>query len=421
MANEFIGCTYWYPTPNDSRKEIGVLLVTEDLYIVGWRKPTGIKRLVSPHLKPNRNPVELHCDLDEFARQRGLEKVKAVADERKANQEAREIAADIERDNGFAAAAGGMDAAVIRGQSVPPAETGSETLSEGGAGGTGNAVPPASESASAEHCTNARALCGRGNEPSAMVSAMVAETSLVRRELQVTLPDRPEAYGPVIRECLDRERQGGLQAAVLIALQRQQLWPKKTQFNEWLAWAMENLGLARRSCFMYLKVGNLLTSQMVTELPAELQKKLLACTIPKLEQLARLAAGQLTMVLTKRDPGAMAWDQVKDLVDGLLIPADERKRLKDDAAAREEQRKDPVFRITSFAEEIERLAGGESLKRKAVIQRVDPGKALVGGMALALIGIEAERNRHTMDVKNLAEAKQYAQAIVDGISKLQEV
>jgi hypothetical protein len=71
---KFYGPSYFYPTPNDGERPIGVIKGAGDLYLVGWIKDNGsIKRVTSKHLMPTALPDHLQLALDQFAEGRGLQ------------------------------------------------------------------------------------------------------------------------------------------------------------------------------------------------------------------------------------------------------------------------------------------------------------------------------------------------------------
>jgi hypothetical protein len=74
-AAAFLGRCYWYNTPADGRKRIGVTpALGGDIYIVGYFRDSGALRAVkSPHLRASAISDRLQASLDQWAKQRGLE------------------------------------------------------------------------------------------------------------------------------------------------------------------------------------------------------------------------------------------------------------------------------------------------------------------------------------------------------------
>lgn len=76
-AAAFHGKRYWYNTPADGRREIGVLQgLGGDIWIVGYFRENGARRAVkSPHVRANYSCEVLQNNLDRWAKARQLEEV----------------------------------------------------------------------------------------------------------------------------------------------------------------------------------------------------------------------------------------------------------------------------------------------------------------------------------------------------------
>jgi hypothetical protein len=74
------GKKYWYNTPNDGRREIGVHEIERGvLYAVCYHDSAGVQmRVNTSNLPASDNPGVVQRGLDEFARRRGLEEAGAV-------------------------------------------------------------------------------------------------------------------------------------------------------------------------------------------------------------------------------------------------------------------------------------------------------------------------------------------------------
>lgn len=69
----FQGQTYWYPTPNDGLKEIGVTTGLGTVWIVAWVTECGShRRVTTPYLRAKNTPSALQTNLDVWAASRGL-------------------------------------------------------------------------------------------------------------------------------------------------------------------------------------------------------------------------------------------------------------------------------------------------------------------------------------------------------------
>lgn len=70
----FTGRTYWYPTPNDGKREIGVCAGLGGSPIVAWVADSGAPRRVrTPHLPAGIPAAELQARLQRWATARNLE------------------------------------------------------------------------------------------------------------------------------------------------------------------------------------------------------------------------------------------------------------------------------------------------------------------------------------------------------------
>lgn len=76
-AAAFHGKRYWYNTPADGRREIGVLQgLGGDIWIVGYFRESGARRAVkSPSIRANANPDVLQHALNLWAKARHFEEV----------------------------------------------------------------------------------------------------------------------------------------------------------------------------------------------------------------------------------------------------------------------------------------------------------------------------------------------------------
>lgn len=76
-AAAFYGKRYWYNTPNDGRREIGVLQgLGGDCWIIAYFRESGARRSIkSPALKERNNPEVLQHALNLWAKARHLEEV----------------------------------------------------------------------------------------------------------------------------------------------------------------------------------------------------------------------------------------------------------------------------------------------------------------------------------------------------------
>jgi hypothetical protein len=73
---KFFGKKYWYPTPNDGTREIGVAKVLGDLYAVCWITAEGARRRIKTYNLPVIPcPKTLQAILEEWATQRRLREV----------------------------------------------------------------------------------------------------------------------------------------------------------------------------------------------------------------------------------------------------------------------------------------------------------------------------------------------------------
>lgn len=273
--------------------------------------------------------------------------------------------------------------------------------------------------ASAMRCTSARALCAQARsatletEPSATPAAESSDRQLpvlLRRDLQVTLPSGKDAYAAAIREHLDAERLGGVRAAVLIACLRQEQWPQDNQFGDWLEWAMSTLGLCRRSACMYLKAGRLLLSDMVLNLSREQQQALLGCTVPKLEQLARLDGRKLAPLLDRNPVASLTRDDLKELVDKYLCTTEQLKQRElasANAAAK------AVF--TAAKEAVQKFAAIPEEQLAEVAKRAGPSLCMAQGVRMAAAGIMA---LDSMGADQAALFRDYAETLRECADKL---
>lgn len=77
-ATAFHGRCYYYNTPADGRKTIGVMQgLGGDIWIVGYFRDNGARRAVkSPHLRADNAADILQHKLDNWAKRRDLEEVK---------------------------------------------------------------------------------------------------------------------------------------------------------------------------------------------------------------------------------------------------------------------------------------------------------------------------------------------------------
>lgn len=76
-AAAFHGRCYWYNTPSDGRRTIGVMKgLGGDIWIVGYFRENGARRAVkSPHIRANYSPEVMQCSLDRWAKARELAEV----------------------------------------------------------------------------------------------------------------------------------------------------------------------------------------------------------------------------------------------------------------------------------------------------------------------------------------------------------
>lgn len=277
---------------------------------------------------------------------------------------------------GAAPAVAAQDANVGSGEAIPASPAGDEGQSP---------TFPAAAVDGAMRCTSARALCAQARSATLETKTPGSQLpALLRRDLQVTLPSGKEAYAAAIRENLDAERLGGVRAAVLIACQRQEQWPEDNQFGEWLEWAMPALGLCRRSACMYLKAGRLLLSEMVLNLNREQQQALLGCTVPKLEQLARLDQRKLAPLLERNPVASMTRDDIKELVEKYLCTTQQLKQRElasVNAAAR------AVF--TTARDAVRTFAAIPEEKLAEVAKRAGAGLCTAQGVRMTAAGIMA--------------------------------
>jgi len=230
---------------------------------------------------------------------------------------------------------------------------------------------------------------------------------LRRPELEVTLlPDR-DACAPLIQACLTAERLGGLRAAALLAHVRQTAFPEKNQFRPFLDWGRERFGLADRSLCAYLAAGAFLLGPLAANLN-EAQRGLVAdCTVTKVEQLARLRPALLGPFLEKHAPAAMTREDLKEKIDSWLLTSEERKAL----AAKTAQTYAPAHQLELWSRDLEKLAAGDGPRRAEIVRTLDPGKALVGGISLAMLGVAADKKRHVLTKADLREALTFLETI----------
>jgi hypothetical protein len=203
---------------------------------------------------------------------------------------------------------------------------GSETLSEGGAGGTGNAVPPA------------------------IPQSLVVLSPEVIVTTAAAAPGSLEACTEAIRELIQTGRRAAARISILLAGAHDSYF--KEESGKWLEWAQNSFGYERRFCFTCLKAGQFLSVQHAALDPKQ-REKLAATDLTKLEDIAKVPPHLLAVFLKKHDPAACSRDQVK-----LLAKCYAKNRTAGEIAAEEAKAEAAAAaKIKAKAEKSSRAAG----------------------------------------------------------------
>jgi hypothetical protein len=181
---------------------------------------------------------------------------------------------------------------------------------------------------------------------------------LVRQNLALDVGPGIDQVSAAIRACLADERMGGLRAAALLSHVRLHRFGEKSQYKDWLAWGRAEFGLSERSLCSYLRAGMFLLSADAGSLPRERREKIVACTVPKIEQLARLDGRHLSPFLEKHDPSGMSRDELGKLVNQWLLTPEQTRQLESAQSKREREAKEaqtPAGRMARATAEILKL------------------------------------------------------------------
>jgi len=111
--------------------------------------------------------------------------------------------------------------------------------------------------------------------------------------------------------------------------------------------------------------------------------------------------------LEKHAPAAMTREDLKEKIDSWLLTSEERKAL----AAKTAQTYAPAHQLELWSRDLEKLAAGDGPRRAEIVRTLDPGKALVGGISLAMLGVAADKKRHVLTKADLREALTFLETI----------